>query len=445
MGRGGVRVMVVMVMMMMGCACAFGVYEPSVEAVSITKDLFCLIDYHTPHGSFEMLQTRYDEIHQHAAYMRKEKKGEGKMEYVPRTHGCKEPPRYHWDIDLMVGLADTSFLIEQHDDVDSYVRDKITRHCTDLHRACVVFVRTDLFLSNKETKERHDQFDTGRRDRGWARAFMTTFQQLQMKFVFISYTYEDLCAPYRSYPMFYDEVDPDGVFWVDELLNSELLIGWFTKNPCLVHPKLTAIPIGFKWHPGSTTFHAQLDGRLKEFVTPYQSEAATKTLFYSRNRTQLLSPPVFEIANTGSSLYKPHRGTRPRVFDLLTERFGKEYTATVKVRKSGYPLVEHVDFKEYVEGILSSKFVVSPAGNGIDCHRTWEAFSLGAIPIAQSSPLNALYHDLPIVQLRDWTVINEKLLEELYVKLLAHHRYAWEKLSAVYWVEKIIETTLRAH
>ena len=56
------------------------------------------------------------------------------------------------------------------------------------------------------------------------------------------------------------------------------------------------------------------------------------------------------------------------------------------------------------------KFILSPPGTGIDCHRTWEAVLVGVIPIVLSSTLNELYYDLPIVVVDTYDIINEDFL-----------------------------------
>jgi hypothetical protein len=38
-------------------------------------------------------------------------------------------------------------------------------------------------------------------------------------------------------------------------------------------------------------------------------------------------------------------------------------------------------FREYLAAVRSHPFVLCPAGNGLDCHREWEALYLGALPI----------------------------------------------------------------
>lgn len=57
-----------------------------------------------------------------------------------------------------------------------------------------------------------------------------------------------------------------------------------------------------------------------------------------------------------------------------------------------------VSFLDYCLGILRSRFVLSPDGNGMDCHRTWEALYLGRIPVMRRSAFHeAVYLGLPIV------------------------------------------------
>jgi hypothetical protein len=57
---------------------------------------------------------------------------------------------------------------------------------------------------------------------------------------------------------------------------------------------------------------------------------------------------------------------------------------------------------EYLGLVRNSKFVLSPPGNGPDCHRTWEAIYLGAIPIVHASAWPFRDFDLPVIVLEDW-------------------------------------------
>jgi len=64
---------------------------------------------------------------------------------------------------------------------------------------------------------------------------------------------------------------------------------------------------------------------------------------------------------------------------------------------------------KYRKLVGNAKFVLSPPGNGIDCHRTWEAIYLGAVPIVKRSfwPFN--HYTLPVLVVNDWHDISEEI------------------------------------
>jgi hypothetical protein len=63
-------------------------------------------------------------------------------------------------------------------------------------------------------------------------------------------------------------------------------------------------------------------------------------------------------------------------------------------------------------------FVPSPAGNGIDCHRTWEAMYLGAVPVVLKSEFCG-GDDWPVLVVDNWSDLLSKSrsdLEAIYKK-----------------------------
>ncbi len=95
-------------------------------------------------------------------------------------------------------------------------------------------------------------------------------------------------------------------------------------------------------------------------------------------------------------------------FSLHTNPIQREKALNVSKTLVGASIIATPsDAKTYRNNILNSKFVISPPGNGPDCHRTWEALYLGAVPVVHKSfwPFNHL--DLPVVQVDDWTQIEE--------------------------------------
>jgi hypothetical protein len=81
-------------------------------------------------------------------------------------------------------------------------------------------------------------------------------------------------------------------------------------------------------------------------------------------------------------------------------------------------------------------FVISPHGNGLDCHRTWEAIALGTIPIVKTSPLDNLFEGLPVWIVKEWSQVNEpsmlKKIEEYKNK-----KFNLEKMQLSYWLKII--------
>ena len=65
--------------------------------------------------------------------------------------------------------------------------------------------------------------------------------------------------------------------------------------------------------------------------------------------------------------------------------------------------------RQYRKLILRSRFVLSPPGNGPDCHRTWEALYLGATPIVLRDSWPFTAHDLPVLQVDSWHGIGQRI------------------------------------
>jgi hypothetical protein len=63
-------------------------------------------------------------------------------------------------------------------------------------------------------------------------------------------------------------------------------------------------------------------------------------------------------------------------------------------------------FSEYCQEMKKYLFVASPRGNGIDCHRTWEALYMGCIPIVEKHFMYDSYKHLPIIQIESWENFN---------------------------------------
>jgi hypothetical protein len=63
--------------------------------------------------------------------------------------------------------------------------------------------------------------------------------------------------------------------------------------------------------------------------------------------------------------------------------------------------------KMYRSLVSRSKYVLSPPGNGPDCHRTWEAIYLGAIPIVKRAFWPFCNVSLPVAVIDRWEQLSE--------------------------------------
>jgi hypothetical protein len=82
----------------------------------------------------------------------------------------------------------------------------------------------------------------------------------------------------------------------------------------------------------------------------------------------------------------------------------------------------------YFDRLPKYKFVVSPEGNGIDCHRHYESLIAGCIPIIEDNSLTKKkYENMPVLYSNDYSEITEEYLLETYDEML-YKKYDFSKL-----------------
>jgi len=101
------------------------------------------------------------------------------------------------------------------------------------------------------------------------------------------------------------------------------------------------------------------------------------------------------------------------------------------LQHNSIPTIEMIE-KTYFLSLGNYKFVVSPEGNGIDCHRHYEALLAGCIPIIEDHEgIREKYKGCPILWTRDYSEITPSYLSEKYD----------EMKSAVYDFSSVVFTT----
>jgi hypothetical protein len=218
----------------------------------------------------------------------------------------------------------------------------------------------------------------------------TTFNQIRYPFVLVTHN-SDASAPTNVFK------------WV---LDNEKIVAWFASNPDHVHKKLFPIPIGLantRWaHGNINTFKRALYLDRKMF-----SERAT--LLYVN----------FQV------------GTNPKVRSKALK-----WALTVP----NVTQAQTTSHESYLRELGNAKFVLSPHGNGLDCHRTWEAILMGAVPIVLRSPLDPLFSNTPVLIVDDWNHLTVEYLQSLDYNIVLS-----ERLFAKYWYKRLKDAAAVTH
>lgn len=166
-----------------------------------------------------------------------------------------------------------------------------------------------------------------------------------------------------------------------DLLEDARLIKWYGMNCQIQHPKLQPIPIGIaneKWPHGNKD-------TLLEIIS---TEIPKTNLCYSN----------FEVTTN---------------FNKRTEVLN-----IVKTKSFIDIDIQKLSFKEYLSKLKSYKFVISPPGNSVDCHRIWEALYLDVIPIVEKNIAMNYFYDLPILFVDSFNELTYNMLEKEYTNSL---------------------------
>jgi hypothetical protein len=73
----------------------------------------------------------------------------------------------------------------------------------------------------------------------------------------------------------------------------------------------------------------------------------------------------------------------------------------------------------------------------LDCHRTWEALCLGAIPIVKAPHFSAMFSGLPVLVVNRWSDVTENLLRQTIHSFRNKPFDGYNKLNLDYWKQEI--------
>ena len=170
---------------------------------------------------------------------------------------------------------------------------------------------------------------------------------------------------------------------VRAILSHPNITKWLTQNydRSLIHPKLGYYPIGLDLHTNGWLDNS-IDCMELRRLAKINQYISIKNKFKEHKKNRIFVDSHLSISHPRRT-YMYQTLKNHLLIDFLPSR------------------CSYLDIFEYY---ASYHFVISPRGNGLDCHRTWEIILLGSIPIVESSSLDEMYikHQLPVVIVNDF-------------------------------------------
>lgn len=164
---------------------------------------------------------------------------------------------------------------------------------------------------------------------------------------------------------------------------SECFDKWYGQNTYSTNARVIPIPIGFE---------------------------NTRWEYHFGPKTQIIAQvSEEEIYPTTNIVYL---NCNPQYVNIEDRRRCYEVCQQFPFVTADYPNLSYI---EYLRKIKQHKFVLSPAGNGLDCHRTWEVLKMHRIPIIKREGRQEyLYKGLPVLFINDWTDLPDINFNEIY-------------------------------
>jgi len=251
--------------------------------------------------------------------------------------------------------------------------------------------------------------------------------------MFVKHILPNITVPFKLITNNSDKTLPDDYPTESNvILESPFLKHWYSQNFILDHPKVTRIPIGLDYHS----------------LKPYQTKFIWLASIPQQHPLGIRKSPIEQELE----LLVIRNNSKP-----FWERQIKAYANFQFLMNKGYAKVDRVDAfntisKDVVfyqptkttrnicwNNMIQYAFVISPHGNGLDCHRTWEALALGCIPVVKSSGIDPLFEELPVWTVKDWNEVTldnmKRVIESFKLK-----SFNYEKLTTEYWKSKIMNT-----
>jgi len=217
-----------------------------------------------------------------------------------------------------------------------------------------------------------------------------------------------------------DQTIPNEALSDDEvktLLGNKYLQRWGSQNLIKINnSKLLQTPIGLDYHSIASNPDSNWK-KTNENTSPIDQEKILKHIFDNRKSFNNRIVKIYTNAH-----HKP-------------DRFNDRISSMEQIPRELLEVQEHtIPRTDVWNNYARYAFVLSPFGNGYDCHRTWEALCCGAIVIMRKTPQPELFKDLPVLIVNEWADITPDLLNKTIIEF-SNKTFNYEKLKMNYWIK----------
>jgi hypothetical protein len=211
------------------------------------------------------------------------------------------------------------------------------------------------------------------------------------------------------------------------VIEEPKLIHWYSVNALdCVHDKFSCIPLGINLHSIPFQHDMAWAWTSDRKTTPLDVEQVIEQVKQTSLPFHMRIPLCY--SNFHFSMYDKFDNARQKAIQEIPSEL-MYYEPTLTKADMGW------------ETQSKYTFVVSPHGNGLDCHRTWEALILGCIVIVKTSALDTLYSELPVLIVNSWSDITRELLDTT-IHSFKVKTFNYDKLTVNYWKKKIHSGTI---
>lgn len=241
------------------------------------------------------------------------------------------------------------------------------------------------------------------------RGFLPYINNITCKFILATFDCD--------YSMPFGVISPEEFY---PIIENPLLIHWYSVNALdCIHDKFSGIPLGMNLHSIPFSHNVPWAFKANQPITPLYIESV---LIQKKEAAR----PFYEriplcYSNFHFSMYE--NNARQKAIEQIPKDLMYYESTILPVDKAWEEQSKYT-------------FVVSPHGNGMDSHRTWEALIIGCIVIVKTSPLDDLYVDLPVLIVEEWTDLTRDLLDSTIEKF-KKMTFNYDKLTVEYWKNKI--------